>query len=336
MRGLRNIIQNIQGIKASLIVAAFVMALSGVVGVIQPTPAKAASNDIVAGGIWGRDLGSKCGGDVGAIMAHYWIDCNLAGVVDGRVCRDNNVYVGDRVVASSSTSIGREAIQGSHAISIGGQTYYETPNSQALLQQCLDTFVKLDGNGSFKYAIIKACGNPIYSPSPVMNNPAPTPAPVQQIQPVTVTPSVVVQQVTYAEVCDITTGQTVKIDARTLDNTRYVDVIKCKPMTVCRLADYQMVNIIQKDFDTTKYSQNSSDCQRCKYNTAYAASDTINCVAPAATTTSTTTPTPAPALPTTGITDGLVGTGIGIGSLIIAGSAYFISRKDLLAAFLSR
>lgn len=315
------------------------------------TPAKASGNDIVPGGIWGRDLGSKCGGDVRAIMDHYWIDCNLSGVVDGRVCRDGNVYVGDRVVARNSTSIGREPIQGSHPISIGGQTYYETHNSQALLSQCLDAFVKLNGN-SFKYAIIKACGNPIWTPEPVVDTPAPTPTPTPTptekyitVCDLSTKKIKIIKESEYSsswhtknldlckekiktmKVCELSTKATVTIKEGEFNAEIYsTDFNDCKetpkPITVCDLTSHKMISIEEKDYDSTKHSRDKADCEMCAYNPELP-KDSTECVAPTA-------------LPQTGAMDSLIGGGLGIGSTIVAASFYIASRRDLISAFLNR
>lgn len=347
MRGVHQVIHNLSNkmmFAALAVFGAFAFAAVPLVG----QTASAASNDIVNGGIWNRDLASKCHGDVETIMKHYRINCDLPDVVDGRACKDGNVYVGDRVVARDSRSIGRNPIQGSRPISIGGQTYYETHNSQALLQNCLDAFVKLDGNGSFTYAIIKACGNPIWTPSPVVNNPpreeppreTPTPKPTKK----------------YKYVCELATGQRRYVSEETAKDTdkygpypcpqkeevevciiakKVVDTVseaelkknpskyskdlsKCedKPLTVCDLDKKEMVEISQAEYDKnkSKYSTNPEDCEE--------------------------EPAPNPKgdgeLPQTGIGDHLLGGGIGLGSLIVAGSAYISSRKDWIAAILNR
>jgi LPXTG-motif cell wall-anchored protein len=306
-------------------------------------------NDIVRGGIYGRDLASKCSGDVKTIMDWYWIDCNLAGAVDGRACRDGNVYVGDRVVARNATSIGRMEIQGSHPISIGGQTYYETPNSAAFLSDCIDAFVLLDQNGSFKYAILKPCGNPIYTPSPVVNNP-PTPPTVsymyacdlatKRIRYVTTTDAndssrysknladcTQPAQPVMIQVCVLSTKATLQIKQNEFNASLYsTNLDDCKQQAqqiqVCNLTTKSTDTIDEKAFDSTKYSTNLSDCSSpCQYNTSLPATSP-ECVAPS--------------LPHTGITDNLAMGGFGIGSLLVAGSAYVRSRKDLLYKLLHR
>lgn len=376
MRGLRTIINHFRQAKSNpaLVVGVFIFsALAfGTLGLGQVKIASAAgSNDIVQGGIWNRDLGNKCGGDVKTIMDHYWIDCNLSGVVDGRVCRDGNVYVGDRVVARNSSSIGREPIQGSHPISIGGRTYYETHNSQALLSQCLDAFVKLDGN-SFQYAIIKACGNPIFTPEPVVETPPP-PAPKEitvcelstkkiikikeseynsqyhskntadcQEKKITVcelsTKKIIsINEKDYdsskhskntadcqdkkIEVCELSTNKIIQIteDEYNKSKTKYSkNTEDCKMLTVCELSTKKIITIKTSEFDANKHSKTTSDCDEKPCENPKGAECTPS------------------ELPKTGIGDNLMLGGFGLGSIIVAGSAYLSSRKDLLSALLNR
>lgn len=313
-------------------------ALLSLLAPLAPT-AQASGNDIVAGGVWNRDLAGKCHGDVKTIMDHYRIDCNLAGVVEGRACRDGNVYVGDRIVARDSRSIGRQAIQGNRPISIGGHTYFETHNSQALLQQCLDSWVKLDANGSFVYAIIKACGNPIWTPAPVVVTPPKPPAEK------------------YLWVCELASKQFRYVSEQTAnDTTKYSrDFAKCKeqpkpPIKVCRLSDKQIVEIKESDYDSAKYSKTLDDCKEApkkitvcdlttkqiteinetEFDSSKHSTDQAKCKEEPS------NPKGAEELPTTGIMDGMMGGGIGLGSLIIAGSAYVTSRKDWLNTLLNR
>lgn len=375
MRGLRTIINHLRRVKSNpaLLVGAFIFsALAfGTLGLGQTNTVSASSaNDIVQGGIWNRDLGSKCGGDVKTIMDHYWIDCNLAGAVDGRVCRDGNVYIGDRVVARNSSSIGRTPIQGSRPISIAGQTYYETHNSQALLSQCLDAFVKLDGN-NFQYAIIKACGNPVYSPEPVVT-PPPTPPTEKDITVCELATKKIIKikeseynsqyhsknttdcqekkitvcelsskktvsiyekdfdsskhskntadckEVKTTQVCELSSGKVVTIEEKDFDSKKHSKTLEdCKLITVCELSSKKIVTIKTTEFDANKHSKTTSDCDEKPCENPKGAECT-------------------PELPQTGIGDSLMMGGFGIGSIIVAGSAYLSSRKDLLSALLNR
>lgn len=188
MRGLRNIINHFRYIKANntLVIAFFALGLFafGALGLSQYTGAKA---DIV------RDCDDnaimRCGaadanefrtkydqnapGDLPAIYGHYWIPRDIQ-VVQGQSFKDNTVRVNGRIVADNAQSIGRQQKPGDHAISIGGKTYWEGPNSSAFAGDGLPTLVALDADGNFKYAIIQGCGNPIYA-RPVNPPPKETP-----------------------------------------------------------------------------------------------------------------------------------------------------------------
>lgn len=386
MRGLRNIINHFRHAKGNTTLVAGILffgALAfGGFGLAGQQNAQAASgNDIVYGGIYNRDLASKCNGDVRTIMDHYRIDCNLAGVVDGRACKDNNVYVGDRIVARDAQSIGRQQKPGDHAISIGGQTYWEAPNSVAFAQQCIDAFVKLDQNGSFVYAILKPCGNPIWTPSPVVV-PPPTPPKMIYVCELATKKIISIKESEYnpqtqskdlddckekkITVCELATKKIVTITEAEYNNnsskySKNLDDCKEKPqdITVCELTTKKIVTISQTEYNnnTSKYSKNLDDCKEkpkdvtvCelstkkivtiseaeyKNNTSKYSANLDDCKEDC-----TTNPKgpgcETPQLPQTGIGDGLMGAGVGLGSLIIAGSAYISSRKDLLSAFLNR
>jgi hypothetical protein len=187
MRGLRNGINQFRHLKGNTTIVASIFALGvgvfGVLGLVQQDQAKAMvrncdNNSIMnCGAENGAEFKQKCEanapGDLKTIYNHYWIPCNVQ-VVQGQAFKDGTVRVNGRVVATNAKSIGRQPISGSRPISIGGKTYYETPNSAAFISDGLPTMVALDAQGNFKYAIINACGNPIYA-TPVPPTPPPTP-----------------------------------------------------------------------------------------------------------------------------------------------------------------
>lgn len=365
MRGLRNITNQFRRVGEVKLLAAgvFVMGLSvlGALGVFGPTNTAYASNpdnDIVRGGIYGRDLAGKCGGDVKTIMDHYRIDCNLSGVVDGRACRDNNIYVGDRVVARKAQSIGRLQKPGDHSINIGGKTYWEAPNSVAFAQECIDAFVKLDQNGSFVYAILKPCGNPLWSPEPVV---VPPPE-VKNIQVCELATKkiITIKETEYKAqlhsknladcqekkitVCELATKKiiTIKEDQYNaqLHSKNTADCAE-KKISVCELATKKTISIDEKNFDSTKHSKNLADCaektlyvcelstkkfitiKESEFDASKHSKDEESCKE-----------TPVE-LPKTGMGD-LIGAGLGIGGTIVAGSYYAASRRDLLSALINR
>jgi uncharacterized repeat protein (TIGR01451 family) len=103
------------------------------------------------------------------------------GYVNGSVTRSNQVYVNGRLVATGALTAGRHNMGGSHPLP-GGPGYYRPP-SVSFKQSSLSAFVKLDGNGRFMFAIIKACGNPVVgNPTTPPQPPKPAPKPNFTIQ----------------------------------------------------------------------------------------------------------------------------------------------------------
>lgn len=81
------------------------------------------------------------------------------GYVEGYVTRNNTVYAGGKLVATGAVTAGRSYIPGSSKLP-GASGYYRAP-SVSFKQYSLSAFVKLDSNGRFMFAVIKACGNPV-------------------------------------------------------------------------------------------------------------------------------------------------------------------------------
>lgn len=204
MRGIASSIAKIRHIAqahkttVSLCVAAVLVAVG--VGVyldkkaeVQAAGGDCSANSIIQCGIGSyRDLTAKydqnAHGDLRAIMDHYWIKRapeQGTRVVEGVANNRGEVVADGRVVASNAASIGRQAIAHSHRIVIAGKSYYQTTHvgGRAFKPGTtqLPTLVVLDQQGNFKYAVIKACGNPIYAtpvPPPAPKQP-PTPEPKQ-------------------------------------------------------------------------------------------------------------------------------------------------------------
>ena len=268
MRGLQNLLNKFRYAKQSKAIVAsfFVMAvmLTGV-GVYQfnQTSVDAASvcnnqNNIVPNGTHSygdvtNSYNANTCGDLQAIYNHYWIKPNLAAgdrVLDGTSNNRGEVIADGRVVANNAASIGRQAIMHSQPISINGQTYYQTSHvgGQAFANPnaSLPTLVVLDAAGNFKYAIIKACGNPIYA-TPV--NP---PKPPEPPKPVTI------------KVCELATKKIVTINEDQFNPSLYSKNLKdCeeKYIKVCELATKKIVTIKESEFNPTQYSKNLDDCK---------------------------------------------------------------------------
>ncbi|MFZ1360830.1 MAG: PKD domain-containing protein [Candidatus Saccharimonadales bacterium] len=186
MRGLRNAINQMRFVQGNnVLVGAFFglgLLTFGFLGLTQlTTSVKAADcsdNSIMrCGANTATEFKNKCNanaeGDLKAIYGHYRIPCDIK-VVEGRSYKDNTVRVNGKVVATNAQSIGRIKKSGDHAIAIAGKTYWEAPNSSAFKTDGLRTFVALDKDGNFLYAVLADCGNPVYA-KPVP--PAPKPQP---------------------------------------------------------------------------------------------------------------------------------------------------------------
>lgn len=265
MRGMHNLVNKFRYAKGSktLVASFFVMAvmLTGV-GMYQfnQTTADAASacnaqtNNIVPGGTNSyadvtRNYNANTCGDLKAIYNHYWIKPNLAAgdrVLNGTSNNRGEVIADGRVVAKNAASIGRQAIKYSHPISINGQRYYQTSHvgGQAFVNPnaSLPTLVVLDAQGNFKYAIIKACGNPIYA-TPV---PPPKP-PVKDIQ-----------------VCELSSKKIITIKEDQFNpqlHSKNLDDCKEKSIQVCELSTKKVITIKESEFDTSKHSKNLEDCK---------------------------------------------------------------------------
>lgn len=80
---------------------------------------------------------------------------------NGVVKKDGTVWVGDKKVASNVFSAGRHFITGSTRDNRFSTPVYWRHPHVSFLSDSLSAFVYLNSNGTFGYAIIKACGNPV-------------------------------------------------------------------------------------------------------------------------------------------------------------------------------
>lgn len=283
MRGIHSLVNKFRYARSSkaIVSAVFVMAvmLTGV-GVYQfnqtaaeaASPCNAQTNNIVPSGTQSyadvtRNYNANTCGDLQTIYNHYWIKPNLAAgdrVLNGTSNNRGEVIADGRVVANNAASVGRQPIKYSHPISIGGQTYYQTSHvgGQAFANPnaSLATLVVLDAAGNFKYAIIKACGNPIYA-TPVNPPKPPKPPVVKDIQ-----------------VCELATKKIVTIKEDQFDASKYSKNLKdCeeKYIKVCEFATKQIVTIKETEFDTAKYSKNLEDCKEVMIKVCDLSSKTI-------------------------------------------------------------
>ena len=307
----------------------------------------------------------NAGGDLRNIMDHYWIKRQVeAGnvVKTGIANNRGEVVVDGRVVANNAQSIGRQPIKNSSPIQIAGKTYYQTSHVGGAAFRPgttqLEAIVVLGQDGSFKYAIIKSCGNPIYA-APVAP-PAPKPEPPKPVAEKSVkvcdisTKTWVTVKESEAksdkystnsddckiEVCDLSTKQIVKIDQQNFDEIKYSkDTDACSTTKVCRLADKQWVEVSDAEYkeNSAKYSKDQKDCedktiQLCDIETMSLVrvkeseakndkytDDLSKCQK---------APEPAPMkLPTTG-PGSIVSAGVGLSAIGLATYYYYISRRN--------
>lgn len=371
MRGLRHITNHFRYIKGNnVIVAAFFvlgLGMFGVAGLSHYEQAKAAemvrncdNNAIMYCGAatpaeFKQKFVENKPGDLPAIYSHYWIPQDLQ-VVQGQSFRDGTVRVNGKVVATNAKSIGRQKIAAdSRMISIGGKTYYETPNATAFNADGLPTMVALDAKGNFKYAIINGCGNPVYAtPAQAPTPPPTTPAPPK-------TPEQPKPQAAPKYTCDY-------FNVENLSDTKKRFTVRSTALNGAQKAGYRIdfgdgsTQDISNDSVTYTYAQEGTYTARatakftvngsaveatgpncvvqvtvsqkevCEYDSSLP-KDSPNCVKPV--TPVTTTPTTPTEMPKTGA-GSLIASGLGLGSLMVAGSFYAASRRDLISAFLSR
>lgn len=245
-------------------VLALLVAVFGIGGIYvghqgQAQAADWSDNAIIRGGISSyeditKNYDANHQGDLRNILDHYWIPRTVqAGdrVVQGVANNKGEVVAEGRVVARNVSSIGRTEIKHSEKISIAGKTYYQTSHvggkAFANPNSSLATTVVLSSNGSFKYAIVNDCGNPIWTPEPV-TVPEPEPEPAKIV------------------VCDLKTKTMIEIKETDFSKTKHSKNPKdceevVKDIKVCELATKKVITIKENAFDSTKHSKNLDDCK---------------------------------------------------------------------------
>jgi hypothetical protein len=120
---------------------------------------------------------------VAAIYSYYGISANDiknigSTAVAGTAYKDGSIKLNStvKVVATGSTSAGRQPISGSTRKSFGGVTFYDTPSTKAFRSNALVVYVVME-NDQFKFAIVPNCGNPMRATPVPRPKPVPTPTP---------------------------------------------------------------------------------------------------------------------------------------------------------------
>lgn len=175
-------------------------------------------------------------GNTQAIFSHFGInsEAELMGMVEGSINGSNQVFVGDRLVATDAYTAGRQRIDRRGGVStpiVNGAAFMRQPSvSFRDARSSLSTFVKLDQHGNFLYAVIKSCGNPV------------TAKPVRQPEPVT--------PVVEPEKPDFNVEKVV----RNIDSTDWKEQADAKPgdrleyrITINNTGETELENIMVRD-----------------------------------------------------------------------------------------
>lgn len=120
-------------------------------------------NSVVKCGVYNQShMNGRAKADAKAAYAHFGIPTDLSKAVQGTVKKNGTVVVNGKVVATGVKSMGRQDYTAdSKALKIGHTTFYTRSVSNSL-DHDLSAYVFFDGNGVFKGAIMKACGNPAW------------------------------------------------------------------------------------------------------------------------------------------------------------------------------
>lgn len=115
-------------------------------------------------------------------------------VVAGKVYKNGDVMVGNKLVATNAITAGRHNMSGSTRVSSGGATFYTRATSVSFRVNSITAFVLMK-DGRFSSAILAACANPVKatakSTPPVVTPPpeAPPEAPPEVTPAITPTTS---------------------------------------------------------------------------------------------------------------------------------------------------
>lgn len=275
--------------------------------------------------------------------------------VAGSVTKSGDVYVGNTLVATNAWTAGRQNIAGSTKVTLkNGFTFYERQPKVSFENNSLTAYVVMQ-NGTFKFALLSACGNPIKA-TPKVNKSAlactallTTPVTVENNgdQVVTFTGKATATNATISKyLFNLGTGhgtQTITTSAPSATTAKQAYAHGTYEITVAVSGVAKGVNtaapstatcttkltVNQKPAPTCtapngqKYPQGSPNCTTCQYNNELSANSS-QCVPP-------TTPTPPStptALPNTGAGNIF---GLFLGATIFGGFGYHFFAKRRLA-----
>jgi hypothetical protein len=84
---------------------------------------------------------------------------HIDGLSEGTVTKDDKVIVNNKTVATNVKSMGRSYITGSTKVTAFSYPIYLRSPSISFVSSTIPAFVRLNPNGTMRYAIIKSCGN---------------------------------------------------------------------------------------------------------------------------------------------------------------------------------
>lgn len=130
-------------------------------------PAECDDNAIVRCGTFSKEaLRASYKGDVEKVYSHFGITQGMvngssATIKEGYVTKSGNVIVENETIATNAVTVGRQNIDGSTSILIGGKTYYQRTPAISFVRDRIEAYVMVDQNGEFLGAVLKSCGNPV-------------------------------------------------------------------------------------------------------------------------------------------------------------------------------
>jgi hypothetical protein len=108
----------------------------------------------------GTGKADQSGAQLTSLFAQYGYSPSMAGSLqNGRVTKDNKVYLGNTVVKTNAFSMGRHKT--THSVDVPGISYplWLRHPSESFVSSSIDAYVLMNYDGSFRMAIIKSCGN---------------------------------------------------------------------------------------------------------------------------------------------------------------------------------
>ncbi|HSX28236.1 MAG TPA: PKD domain-containing protein [Candidatus Saccharimonadales bacterium] len=275
-------------------------------------------------------------GDLDNIYANYGFTSGdlsklQANAKLGYVTKSGDVVLNGKVIATGSTSIGRQDISGSSTKTINGKKYFERPTSVSFTTDKIPALIMMNGS-KIDFIVLASCGNPVKATPKPTTTPKPTPKP---------SPTPVASAMCSALHATLRTGtrdtynytvtNTLTGGAKALSYSFDFGDGTSPQVTLQGSTSHTYANAGNWKTRVTVQFSIASQNQVCEAETPVQAP-------PQATQASVTTPTtPAPAqqLPATGL-ENVAGGMFGTSALAGAGYYWRVSRKGLIARLLRR